>query len=86
MASKAALLRAAKSGGSAAVKKLVAGEAAVVASVEVGQSYRVRDLYSGKVSVRRVEQINFLGKSHLVLLEGGMMYDAKYLVASARIS
>lgn len=50
---------------------------------QVGDFYRVTELYTGEVKTFRVKELNFLGKPNLVLLEcpdnAGMMYFASHL-------
>ena len=85
--SKASLLRAARSGGSAAVRSAIAGEAAVVAAVEVGQSYRVVALYTGVVVTARVTRAP--DSAGVVLMEDASgavsMYFARLLRPEFRV-
>jgi hypothetical protein len=81
------LLAAARSSGSAGVRALRAQHDAQIASVEVGQFYYIRHIYTNEPVVARVKHINFLDNPEIVLVEYldpfeglvGMMYYASDL-------
>ena len=85
--SKAALLRAARSGGSAAVRAATSAERAVVAGVAVGQFYRAHTLYGGPVATFRVFQVDFCAPGTVLLEDASgarQMYRASMLLPAYR--